>query len=117
MRCYCWIQIHIHEQEQFDQQGMLAAGSGYHYNDATTWEEMVEFHVDVRDDFQTRMNGMTGFGRCLSVRKDPDKKPLIKIGQDGCIGLIQQRARKITHSRARKAVMATPSRTPVWITL
>ena len=84
-RCFRWIQISKDEQEQLVQQGKLAAGSGYHYNDATTGDEMVEFHVDVLDDFQRRMNGMTNFGGRLSVRKDPDKKPLIQIGQDECI--------------------------------
>ena len=37
------------------------------YNDVTTGDEMVEFHVDVLDDFQRRMNGMTNFGGHLSV--------------------------------------------------
>jgi hypothetical protein len=54
---------------------MLAAGSGYHYDDATTGEELVEFHVDVLDDFQTRMNGMPFWWMSEHLQRPGQKAP------------------------------------------
>ena len=43
-----------------------------------------EFHVDSHQHFQDKCNTETEFGGYLSVRKPPNSKPIIMIGQDEC---------------------------------
>ena len=83
MRMHRWIQIPLSESTEMVESGKLIKDSGYKYVDGTGIE-MVEYHVDTLDDFQIRMN-KTKYGGNLSIRKDPNDKPLIIFGHDECI--------------------------------
>jgi hypothetical protein len=66
-----------------EQQVELACG--HRHADPETGVKMVEFHVDNHHSLQDEMNATTEFGGNLSVQKDPNKKPLVCLGQDECI--------------------------------
>jgi hypothetical protein len=65
--------------------GEVTKGSGYKYTDELTGQSMVEYHVDDCKEFMEIMNKETEFGGKLSVRFDPEKRPLVVFGQDECI--------------------------------
>ena len=56
---------------------------GYSYVNETTGEQMREYHVDDHDYFMMLGNSApNGYGGYLSVRKNPDEKPVLLWGQD-----------------------------------
>ncbi|KAI2513547.1 hypothetical protein MHU86_687 [Fragilaria crotonensis] len=63
--------------------GKVTAGSGFTYTDELTGNTMVEYHVDTCKEFMHQMN--KAFGGNVSVRSNPEKRPLIVFGQDECI--------------------------------
>jgi hypothetical protein len=69
---FCWIQIPLKESLQLEEQGLIAGGSGYKYEDEKGLE-MVEHHVDCCHLFQDRMNETTEFGGNLSMRMNNDE--------------------------------------------
>jgi hypothetical protein len=46
---------------------------------------MVEYHVDTCKEFMNQINKERAFGGNVSVRSNPEKRPLIVFGQDECI--------------------------------
>ena len=62
--------------------GIIPKCSGYQYD--VNGEAMVEYHIDVANIFQKRMNERE-YGGNLSVRRDVKDKPLIIFGHDECI--------------------------------
>ena len=84
-RMFRWIQVSLEELERLQALGKVAKGSGYKYTDELTGKAMVEYHVDTCRGFIDRMKEQTVFGGNLSVRMNPDERPLISFGQDECI--------------------------------
>jgi len=86
LRCFRWFQLCEEEVLKLEQQsnGQFKKEIGYKYNNSDGLT-MFEFHVDDHESFATHCNLVTIHGGYLSVRKPPDSKPLIMIGQDECI--------------------------------
>ena len=82
IRCYRWYSVPLHEQQQMVKDGKIHRELGYHY--CIDGKQFVEFHVDDHIDFQNRCNHLQ-YGGYLSVRKDPQLKPLMILGQDEVI--------------------------------
>ena len=85
LRTYRWIQLKEEEVLEYELNKELKREDGYKYSheDGSTW---YEYHVDDHTDFESRMNeGYHPFGGNLSVRKPPDSKPLMILGQDEVI--------------------------------
>jgi hypothetical protein len=75
-----WIQIPVKEAERQQELGKVTKGSGFKYTDQLTGKTMVEYHVDACKEFMESMNNESEFGGNLSVRRDPNKRPLIVFG-------------------------------------
>ncbi|KAI2504135.1 hypothetical protein MHU86_10335 [Fragilaria crotonensis] len=85
-RMFRWIQVSLEEAEKLQALGKVTKGSGYKYTDELTGKAMVEYHVDTCRGFMDCMNEQTSiFGGNLSVRMNPDERPVISFGQDECI--------------------------------
>ena len=84
-RMFRWIQVSLEEAERLQALGEVTKGSGYKYTDKRTGKAMVEYHVDTCRGFMDCMNKQTIFGGNLSVRMNPDERPVISFGQDECI--------------------------------
>ncbi|KAI2508963.1 hypothetical protein MHU86_5458 [Fragilaria crotonensis] len=84
-RMFRWIQVSLEEAEKLQALGEVTKGSGYKYTDELTGKAMVEYHVDTCRGFMDCMNEQTIFGGNLSVRMNPDERPVISFGQDECI--------------------------------
>ena len=82
LRCYRWFSITKEEKDKLVSQGEIDASVGYHYTQNGI--EMVEFHVDDHILFQSKCDVLP-YGGNLSVRKPPNTKPLMLLGQDECI--------------------------------
>jgi hypothetical protein len=80
-----WIQVSFEEAEKLQVLGKVTKGSGYVYTKELTGKTMVEYHVDTCKEFMEKMNKESEFGGNISVRSNPNKKPLIVFGQDECI--------------------------------
>jgi hypothetical protein len=78
-----WIQIPLERYEEMIQKHELHDGMGHKFqkNDSTYH---VELHVDDHPTFQDECNSLP-YGGNLSVRKDPNVKPLLIMGQDESI--------------------------------
>ena len=63
-------------------EGKIYKDLGYHYFQII--KEYVKFHVDDHIDFQSQCDHLP-YGGNLSVRKDPQSKPIIILGQDEAI--------------------------------
>ena len=82
LRSYRWISIEEWEYNKMVKNKELQKGMGYRYvKDKITYYEC---HVDCHEKFQERC-AILPFGGQLSVRKDPNKKPIMMLGQDECI--------------------------------
>jgi len=64
-----WIQLLLEEAECLEKNGMIQENTGYHYKGPTAGVNMVEYHVDICNLFQERMNQETQFSGNVSVRK------------------------------------------------
>ena len=64
------------------QEGRIHPELGYHF--FSEGVEYVEYHVDDHVDFQKACEHLP-YGGNLSVRKDPNLKPLMILGQDEVI--------------------------------
>ena len=80
-----WIQIPVEEAERLQALGKVTKGSGFMYTEEHTGKTMVEYHVDTCKEIMEKMNKESEFGGNLSVRFDPEKRPLVVFGQDECI--------------------------------
>ena len=80
-----WIQVSLDEAKKLQELGKVAKGSGYEYKDELTGNTMVEYHVDTCKEFMDKMNNESVFGGNISLRSNPEKRPLIVFGQDECI--------------------------------
>jgi hypothetical protein len=80
-----WIQIPMEEAKTLEALRKVTKGSGFTYTEELTGKTMVEYHIDTCREFMEKMNKESEFGGNLSVRINPDKKPLIVFGQDECI--------------------------------
>jgi hypothetical protein len=79
IRCFRWMQITDAEREE---KGLKKEhGFAHQHLDGSTW---YEYHVDDHPDWMTPLQHLP-FGGNLSVRKPPDVKPLIILGQDEAI--------------------------------
>jgi hypothetical protein len=78
-----WIQIMQEEAIQLEGQGITPRQAGYRYQ-TETGQAMVEYHVDMCDLFQQRMNEETKFGGRRSVRYESGRM-LIIWGHDKAI--------------------------------
>jgi hypothetical protein len=78
-----WMQMKLTEKLRLEEE--IELSHGCHCFDTETEVEMVEFHVDDHHGFQEKMNSTIRFGGNLSVRKPPDKKPIIGFGQDEAV--------------------------------
>lgn len=58
---------------------------GFRYMDDSTYEWCREFHVDDHSSLQDLGVTQHNFGGNLSVRRPPQEKPIISMGQDECI--------------------------------
>jgi hypothetical protein len=85
MLMHRWMKMKLTEKLKLEEEEEIELSHGYHCVDAETEVEMVEFHVDDHHGFQDKMNSTTRSGGNLSVRKPPDKKPIIGFGQDEAI--------------------------------
>ena len=84
-RCYRWIQMPLAEAEHdYFATNKLFRDNGYRYEDENGIE-MIEFHVDDREEFQENMLLSTLFGGKLSVRMPVGAIPLFVLGHDECI--------------------------------
>ena len=81
-RCFRWISITAQERSKMIEDDMLDTKSGYKYTHNGT--AMFEYHVDDHIIFQERCSRLP-YGGNLSIRKDPNVKPLMILGQDECI--------------------------------
>jgi hypothetical protein len=79
------MQMRLREKLRLEEEEEIELSHGHHHVDAETEVEMVEFHVDDHHGFQGKMNLTTRFRGNLSVRKPPDRKPIIGFGQDEAI--------------------------------
>ena len=78
------IQVSLDEAEMLQAFGKVTSGSGFTYTDELTGNAMVEYHVDTCKEFMNKMNKESVFGGNVSVRSNPEKRPLIVFGQDEC---------------------------------
>ena len=83
-RMFRWLQLPLAKVKEMEEMLDIDKGLGYRYTDSTTYEEMVEFHVDQHPSFQDSVSTIK-YGGNLSVRKPVGIKPLICFGQDECI--------------------------------
>jgi len=77
------VQLPELDVQQLEEDGEVTTGSGYKYTNSDGLT-MFEFHVDSVKNVKAVWL-MTNLGGNLSVRKPPDKKPLIIFGHDECI--------------------------------
>ena len=71
-RMFRWIQIPLLEALKLEEDGKVPKHTGYWYQDSTTGDAIVEYHVDACTIFQEQMNETTKFGGRLSVRKEQE---------------------------------------------
>ena len=79
------IQVSLDEAETLQAFGKVTSGSGFTYTDELTGNAMVEYHVDTCKEFMIKMNKESAFGGNVSVRSNPEKRPLIVFEHDDCI--------------------------------
>ena len=74
--------MRVERKKEMVEAGKINKELGFHYE--VNGEEFVEFHVDDHVEFQEECS-ILPYGGYLSVRKDPNQKPLMILGQDECI--------------------------------
>ena len=82
LRAYRGYSTTKEEKDKLVRLGEVDENVGYHYKKDGV--DMVEFHVDDHILFQSRCDSLP-YGGNLSVRKPPNTKPLMILGQDECI--------------------------------
>ena len=82
LRCYRWYSIPKTKKNEMVQNGDLLDELGYEYEKDGI--NMVEYHVDDHVSFQETCSSLP-YGGNLSIRKDPNLKPLMINGQDEVI--------------------------------
>jgi len=94
-RMHRWYQLPLNEVNTLISEGLLVPGKGYNY-ETINGEKMVEFHVDdipeinvidnkTENKLRTKIEEECLYGGNLSVRKEPEEKPLLAFGHDECI--------------------------------
>ena len=82
LRCHRWIAIPSKDRDEMVAEGTLMEELGYRFEKNN--ETFYEFHVDDHEIFQQKCTHLP-YGGYLSIRKPPNLKPLLILGQDECI--------------------------------
>jgi hypothetical protein len=78
-----WIQIPLYESKELEDKGCLPPNIGYQYTD-DDGQFMMEYHIDLYEGFQEKIDNKTEFGGKLSVRIQ-NERALIMSQHDECI--------------------------------
>ena len=84
LRCYRWYCVPVEQKNEMVKKGEIHPELGYHHFRQEDGKEYVEYHVDDHYTFQEKCNHLP-YGGHLSVRKAPNCKPLMILGQDEVI--------------------------------
>ncbi len=81
-----WYQSTLSQADEYEKNRLLIPGRGYRYRNAGGLE-MVEMHVDEIPDYSllTYINHECIFGGNLSIRRNPNERPVFSFGHDECI--------------------------------